>query len=295
MGLRLVKRALLGAGSTLVVGALVVSSTGSPGTSGTAMDAASRSDDTAAAVTDSTEIAWQRAARAAAAAAAVERESTTTTEAALARKAAARERAAAKRRADAAALAAFAAQAADAASNDTSSDASSASDADGSSSESGASGSSATDGTAPATAATEPAPVPPSPPTTQAPSGPTRVTLSGLQARGLKLINNSRAKRGLPALVAMSDAQAKAQKHAEHLAATGGLEHSNLASGIDDGWKSLGENVARDASVDKAHAKLMAEPGHCANILSPRFNQVGVGVAVEPDGEVVVVQVFVER
>lgn len=42
--------------------------------------------------------------------------------------------------------------------------------------------------------------------------------------------------------------------------------------------KALGENVARNGNVDDAHARLMASPGHHANIMSTQFTVVGIAV-----------------
>ena len=54
------------------------------------------------------------------------------------------------------------------------------------------------------------------------------------------------------------------------------------------------ENIAAAASVQVAHALLMASPGHRRNILDPRFTDVGVGVAPGRWG-VIVTQLFIGR
>ncbi len=45
-------------------------------------------------------------------------------------------------------------------------------------------------------------------------------------------------------------------------------------------WGSLGENIAAGyASVDAVMDGWLASPGHCANLLAPRFTEVGVACA----------------
>ncbi len=93
----------------------------------------------------------------------------------------------------------------------------------------------------------------------------------------------------------IASAQKKAQAWAEHLAQINKLEHSNLASGMDDQWKRLGENVGySSSSISKVHDQFMASAGHRANILDGRFTHVGIGVA-KANGRVFVVQMFVQR
>ena len=43
-------------------------------------------------------------------------------------------------------------------------------------------------------------------------------------------------------------------------------------------YNYAGENLAGAPSVDIAHTNLMNSPGHRANILSPNYNYVGIGV-----------------
>jgi uncharacterized protein YkwD len=56
-------------------------------------------------------------------------------------------------------------------------------------------------------------------------------------------------------------------------------------------WSRIGENIAFNSTVRRAHRALMASPGHRANILDPRMRRVGVGI-VERGGELWVTEVF---
>jgi uncharacterized protein YkwD len=92
-----------------------------------------------------------------------------------------------------------------------------------------------------------------------------------------------------------ADLQVKAQAWAEHLAEPGvPFAHSSLADGVTQCWRSLGENIASNASIGGAEESFMASPGHRANILNGSYNSYAVGVAWTPDGRVFVVQEFAQ-
>lgn len=105
-------------------------------------------------------------------------------------------------------------------------------------------------------------------------------------------INRTRTEQGLPALLPSPHAMVKAQAWAEHLAATGALAHSDLWAGMPDGGVSIGENVGMGGDLDSIHGAFLSSPRHRANLLDPRWNWVGTGVATAPNGTIYVVQVF---
>jgi uncharacterized protein YkwD len=104
--------------------------------------------------------------------------------------------------------------------------------------------------------------------------------------------NASRTEAGVPEMLPSPDAMNKAQAWADQIARSGALAHSTLADGMPAGWTKLGENVGRGSSIDAVFQGFLNSPGHRANLLDPAFNWVGTGVAVSPDGTVIVVQVF---
>jgi uncharacterized protein YkwD len=53
-----------------------------------------------------------------------------------------------------------------------------------------------------------------------------------------------------------------------------------------------GENVAHAANLRRAHRALWSSPSHRDNMLHPRFDVVGIGIAEDEDGTVWVCQVF---
>src|SRR5688572_8964805 len=75
------------------------------------------------------------------------------------------------------------------------------------------------------------------------------------------------------------DAFLKAQGWAEQMAREGRLYHSNLTEGAPWGWRSVGENVGCGPDLPTIQRALEASPGHRANMVDPRWDYVGVGVA----------------
>lgn len=99
----------------------------------------------------------------------------------------------------------------------------------------------------------------------------------------LRELNVDRNAYGLRSLSIQEDAQRKAQAWAERLARENRLYHSDLASGIRVRWCELGENVGYGPRVAAIQDAYMASPGHRANILSTKWNGVGVGYAKNGD------------
>ena len=105
-------------------------------------------------------------------------------------------------------------------------------------------------------------------------------------------VNAIRAENGLNTLLPSPHAMAKAQAWAERLAATGRLEHSDLWADMPEGGVAIAENVGMGATVDSVDDAFLGSPRHRGNLLDPRWNWVGTGVARSANGMVFVVQVF---
>ena len=64
-------------------------------------------------------------------------------------------------------------------------------------------------------------------------------------------------------------------------------------------WLAMGENIAQNLTVAAAEAALMNEPrfqvNHRGNILSKKFNAIGIGVARASDGRLYITQDFAEE
>ncbi len=132
-------------------------------------------------------------------------------------------------------------------------------------------------------------------------SGGTSSTSEEQQA--LTLLNRDRAANGLPALKANSQLTLLARNYAQDMINRGFFSHYNpegqspfdrmKQAGIS--YKYAGENLAVNTSVASAEVAFMESSGHRANILSPNFTEVGIGVARNAKGQVYVVQEFIGR
>jgi hypothetical protein len=91
--------------------------------------------------------------------------------------------------------------------------------------------------------------------------------------------NTARVSAGLAPLTVNPQLSAVAQAWANKLAAAGTLSHNAaLRTQVTD-WTVLGENVGMAGDVPTVQAAFMASPEHKANILDPRYTQMGVGSA----------------
>ena len=115
----------------------------------------------------------------------------------------------------------------------------------------------------------------------------------------LRLLNQERQTRGLPALALSEPLQQAARKHSERMADARQISHqfpgehslSRRLGHETQHFDVSGENVAMAASAARAHAALMHSPGHRANILDEDYNSVGIGV-VRSGEEIYVTQDF---
>jgi uncharacterized protein YkwD len=111
---------------------------------------------------------------------------------------------------------------------------------------------------------------------------------TGFAARVLELTNRERQNIGLGPLVLSPELCDAAQAYSHVLATTGCFDHTcgpvpNFAERAGQsgytGWTALAENIA--AGYPTAEAVVsgwMNSPGHRANILSPKYTEIGVGM-----------------
>jgi uncharacterized protein YkwD len=107
----------------------------------------------------------------------------------------------------------------------------------------------------------------------------------------VQLLNTERARAGLPRLNVDDRLTQAARAHSTLMAEKNQLSHQ--FSGEPNLMKRLAatglrlnndaENLAYDYSAQEAHGGLMNSPLHRANILSPKYNTVGVGVVKRGD------------
>jgi uncharacterized protein YkwD len=111
---------------------------------------------------------------------------------------------------------------------------------------------------------------------------------SGELARVVELTNVERQTAGLEPLVLSRQLTDAAQNYSQVLASGTCFEHTcgavpdfgdRLREAGYTGWTGIAENIAAGyPSPDAVVAGWMASPGHRANILSPKYREIGVGV-----------------
>ncbi len=106
------------------------------------------------------------------------------------------------------------------------------------------------------------------------------------ETRMLQLVNDERARAGLPPLKHDDGLAATAREHARDMLARGYFAHADpegrtpsdrlRTAGVP--FAVTGENLALAPTLELAHRGLMDSPGHRANLLSPEFTRAGIGV-----------------
>jgi uncharacterized protein YkwD len=104
-------------------------------------------------------------------------------------------------------------------------------------------------------------------------------------------VNGDRAALGLRGLAWNPQLYCLATDWSNRMAASGSLHHRDLNSVIRSpgygAYRTLGENILRGANGitgDQMENVWMASPAHRANIVSPFYTSIGIGLAVSPDG-----------
>lgn len=129
---------------------------------------------------------------------------------------------------------------------------------------------------------------------------------SGLTAdetKAFQLLNADRAANGLPALKVNMSLVRLAENYAQDMINRKYFSHYNpegqspfdrmKQAGIS--YRYAGENLAINTNVTTAEKAFMNSSGHRANILSPNYTEVGVGVRYDSTGSAYVVQEFIAK
>lgn len=123
-----------------------------------------------------------------------------------------------------------------------------------------------------------------------------------LEDQMLGLINKERTAAGLRPLTLNVEARAVARAYSVDMLAHGYFSHQGLdgSSPFDRmrkgnvSFKNAGENLALAPTLQLAHDGLMKSPGHRANILSPKFKAVGIGIIDAGPNGLMVTQDFTD-
>lgn len=116
----------------------------------------------------------------------------------------------------------------------------------------------------------------------------------------LELVNQSRRQHGLAPLTFDPELGSVARAHSREMFELGYFAHQSPVTGAPGdrlhaagiAFGVAGENLAYAPTVEIAHRGLMQSPGHRANILSPDFQRVGIGVVAAPNGGKMFTQEF---
>jgi len=125
-------------------------------------------------------------------------------------------------------------------------------------------------------------------------------SMSPAEKRILEELNHERLKNGLGALAWNEQAAAAARVHTRLLVGNANLSHQfpgeaslpERLGATGARFTVAAENVARTEWIEDVHPALMGSSGHRANMLSPRYNAVGIGV-MEEKGRIFVTQDFI--
>jgi uncharacterized protein YkwD len=136
--------------------------------------------------------------------------------------------------------------------------------------------------------------------TTDQPASTTRTTARAMtrnQSIVVGQVNRARTARDRRAIGTNGLMNQKANKWAAHLRDCQCLQHRAAPYGLTRGWCAAAENVGRSGdggTLGGVHNAFMNSSGHRANILNPRWTDLGVGVARDGRGEYFVVHVFAD-
>ncbi len=125
------------------------------------------------------------------------------------------------------------------------------------------------------------------------------ISLQKDRATMLTMINAIRTSLGLSAVSLNTQLSALAQEHSNDMVAKNYFGHVNLeGKSPEDRRKKaqypaeVGENLANSSTLASAMQGLLRSPIHRANILTPHWTQVGIGIAKSSDGSLKVTQEF---
>ncbi len=144
--------------------------------------------------------------------------------------------------------------------------------------------------------------------TPSAPSSPTTPVvpsdIKNIETELVKLVNIERTKAGRPALTENSNLNNAAKLKSEDFITKNYFSHEsptygspfNMLSSLGITYTAAAENIASgQRSAEEVMRYWMNSPGHRANILSATYNQIGVGIARDKNGNLYWTQLFIKN
>ncbi|MCX6735290.1 MAG: S-layer homology domain-containing protein [Candidatus Peregrinibacteria bacterium] len=114
----------------------------------------------------------------------------------------------------------------------------------------------------------------------------------------LNLINQSRSAHGLAEIVMDDQLNILAQEHSDDMKTNNYFSHYDLNNKTPEDRRialgittPVGENIAKDISVEFAHFGLMRSASHYENILTSEWKKVGLGISLD-QGELIITEEF---
>ena len=104
----------------------------------------------------------------------------------------------------------------------------------------------------------------------------------------LSHINYLRAQHGLNQLVESSTLDSIAYNHSLAMARQNNIFHNTALTSQVCCWQTLGENVGMGPSVNAINVAFDNSPEHYANEINPNYTEAGVGIVINPNGEIFV-------
>lgn len=124
--------------------------------------------------------------------------------------------------------------------------------------------------------------------TTNVPSAPTQTTtnVTAEEKEMVELINAERKKQGLQPLTINNEMTKVARLKVKDMIDNNYFSHQSPTYGspfdmlkkYGISYRTAGENIAGNQTVQKAHTSLMNSTGHRANILNSQYTEVGIGI-----------------
>jgi len=121
------------------------------------------------------------------------------------------------------------------------------------------------------------------------------------QKKVIEIVNKERVKAGLISLAENADSDKIATLKSEDMVKLNYFSHTSptygspfeMLSHFNIKYSAAGENIAYGQSTpDEVMTAWMNSPGHRANILNSNFTQIGVGIALKANGQLVWTQTF---
>lgn len=132
-------------------------------------------------------------------------------------------------------------------------------------------------------------------------------TMTADEAKFMELTNKERVERGLNALTYDPTLTEIARTHSREMSEKNYFSHHSPTPGIETPmdrylsyikqrptWALVGENLfyCSIVDVDRGHTAFMNSPTHRENVLESRYERMGVGIYVNPEGEFFVTEMF---